>query len=597
MTEQNKNKLTTPWQVDLPIPLPEYPRPQMARENWQNLNGYWDYAILPQSLPKPDQFEGKILVPFSPESSLSGVEQVLQPDEKLWYRRIFEVNFDEDQIVLLHFGAVDFSCQLWVNGQEIGSHWGGFLPFSFDITTALKKGENEILLMVQDETEAALHQVGKQRLKPGGIWYSSISGIWQTVWLEVLSKTHIRSLKITPSVDLGQLELKASLSDETLSQPCQIEAIASFEGQEVGRLSGSPENPLIFELLDAKLWHPDHPHLYDLEVRLTIGGEVIDEVRSYFAMRKFGKIKDEKGYWRFTLNNEPIFQYGPLDQGYFPEGLYTAPSEKAMIFDIQYAKKIGCNMIRKHVKIEPLRWYHACDKLGMIVWQDMPNGGRTTKDMVVYFTFTSGIHRNDQNRLKRFGREDEQNRQEFETELQDMVETLYNSPCIAVWIPFNESWGQFHAIRIANWVKELDPSRLVDHASGWFDQGGGDFQSRHVYFKPLSARVPDHRVLAVTEFGGYTMQVDNHLYSENNRFGYRHFQDSESFTAAYLNLLETQVKPLISKGLCAAVYTQLTDIEIEINGFLTYDRKVEKIDAKILRQAHEGLIEEMGNRK
>ena len=321
------------------------------------------------------------------------------------------------------------------------------------------------------------------------------------------------------------------------------------------------------------------------------GEKQADQVTSYFAMRKFGKSKDEEGLWRFTLNNEPIFQYGPLDQGYFPDGLYTPPSEEAMLFDIDYAKKIGCNMIRKHVKVEPLRWYHACDKLGMIVWQDMPNGGRTTKDAVVLFTFTSGIHRYDQHRFKRFGREDPHNREEFRAELQDMIEVLYNSPCIAVWVPFNESWGQFQAIRIGDWVKTLDQTRLVDHASGWFDQGGGDFQSRHVYIKKLSARVADDRILAVTEFGGYTMQVDGHVYTESKRFGYGHYSSSASLTAAYLNLLEKQVKPLIAEGLCVAIYTQSTDIETEINGYLTYDRKVEKMDSKILRKAHRELIE------
>ena len=590
MTNLNINKLTTPWQPAQPIPWPEYPRPQMMRENWQNLNGLWDYCIQPQSSPQPTQYDGKILVPFAPESALSGVERVLQPDEKLWYQRQFEIDFEPEEVVMLHFGAVDFSCLVWVNGTQVGSHLGGYLPFSFDITSTLHAGQNTLLVMVRDETEAALHQKGKQRLHPGGIWYTSVSGIWQTVWLEVLPKKHIRSLKITPVIDANMLEVKVKVSDATLKSICQIEAIASFEGQEIGRVRSGLKSTLVFHIPDPKLWHPDHPYLYDLEVRIVEVDEPVDQVRSYFAMRKFGKTKDENGLWRFTLNNEPIFQYGPLDQGYFPDGLYTPPSEEAMLFDIEYARKIGCNMIRKHVKVEPLRWYHACDRLGMIVWQDMPNGGRTTKDAIVLFTFTSGIHRNDQQRFKRFGREDPQNREEFRAELQDMIETLYNCPCIGVWVPFNESWGQFQAIRIAEWVKLLDPTRLVDHASGWFDQGGGDFQSRHVYIKPLSARVPDERVLAVTEFGGYTMRVPDHVYSDRERFGYGHHRDKQSLTSAYLNLLEQQVKPLISKGLCAAIYTQTTDIETEINGFMTYDRKVEKMDAEILRLAHLDLI-------
>ncbi len=593
MTDLKINKLTTQWMPEEPIPLPQYPRPQMERPDWQNLNGLWDYAIQPASLPQPRQYDGKIMVPFAPEAALSGVERVLQPGEALWYRRQFETDFNPDQVVMLHFGAVDFSCQVWVNGNLVGDHWGGYLPFSFDITSALLDGQNELVVMVRDDTEAALHQKGKQRLQPGGIWYTSVSGIWQTVWLEVLPNQRICSLKITPSIDTGMLELKVKVSDQALVQGCQIVATAGFEGREVARASGGSKSTLILPIPDARLWHPDHPHLYDLEVRLLDGDQIVDRVGSYFAMRKFGKTKDKQGLWRFTLNNEPIFQFGPLDQGYFPEGLYTPPSEEAMLFDIQYAKKIGCNMIRKHVKVEPLRWYHACDKLGMIVWQDMPNGGRTTKDAVVYFTFTSGIHRFDQRRLKRFGREDPENRREFQEELKEMVQTLYNCPCIAVWVPFNESWGQFDAIRIGKWVKTLDPTRLVDHASGWFDQGGGDFQSRHVYVKPLSARVPDDRILAVTEFGGYTMQVDGHVYTESKRFGYGHFKDQTGLTAAYLRLLDEQVKPLISKGLCAAVYTQTTDIETEINGYLTYDRKVEKMDPDLLCEAHRDLIKQL----
>ncbi len=593
MTDLKINKLTTPWQPAFPIPLPEYPRPQMVREKWQNLNGWWNYTIQTASLPQPAQFTGEILVPFAPESALSGVERVLQPDEKLWYQRQFEVEHAPDQLVMLHFGAVDFSCQVWVNGKLIGDHRGGYLPFSFDVTSALHAGSNELIVTVQDETEKALHQKGKQRLQPHGIWYTSVSGIWQTVWLEILPKKHIRSLKITPSIDTSTLELKVSVSNDALKNHCLVEAIASFEGKEVARISGDLKSKLVFHIPETRLWHPDHPYLYDLEVLLLEDEKLVDQVQSYFAMRKFGKAKDKNGLWLFTLNNEPIFQYGPLDQGYFPDGLYTAPSEEAMLSDIEYIKKIGCNMIRKHVKVEPLRWYHACDKLGMIVWQDMPNGGHTTKDAVVLFTFTSGIHRFDQHRLQRFGRVDPHNREEFRAELQDMIETLYNSPCIAVWVPFNESWGQFHAIRIAESVKKLDPTRLVDHASGWFDQGGGDFQSRHVYVKPLSARIPDHRIMAVTEFGGYTLQVPDHVYTERKRFGYGHYLDAESLTTAYLDLLEKQVKPLIPKGLCVAIYTQLTDIETEINGYLTYDRRVEKMDAVILRQAHQRLISEL----
>jgi len=593
MLELVHHNLTTPWKVDQPIPLPEYPRPQLVRGDWQNLNGWWDCAIQNLDAPQPASFEEKILVPYAPESRLSGVEHVLQPDEKLWYRRTFFVTHNEDEVVHLHFGAVDFACELWVNGQEVGEHWGGYLPFSFDITRYLVEGENELVLACVDATEAEMHQKGKQRLEPGGIWYTSVSGIWQTIWLEVLPKHHIRNLKLTPNLDASNLLVEVSLSEGMDPTQVELEAIALFEGQEVARESITRSSQLLLNIPDPKKWHPDHPYLYDLTLRLKVDGVVVDEVGSYFGMRKYGKMRDEKGFWRFTLNDEPIFQFGPLDQGYFPEGLYTAPSEEAMLFDIAYAKKIGCNMIRKHVKVEPARWYYACDRLGMIVWQDMPNGGRTTKDAVVAFTFTSGIHRSDIRRLHRFGREEPENREEYRQELKELIDSLYHFPCISVWVPFNESWGQFHAIQTAYWVKGYDPTRLVDHASGWFDQGGGDFQSRHVYVKALSASQPDERILAVTEFGGYTMQVDGHVYTEKKRFGYGHYQDPASLTNAYLRLLEQQVKPLIPLGLSVAIYTQTTDIETEINGYLSYDRKVEKMDPNILRQAHLELYQAM----
>ena len=587
------HNLSTPWKVDQPIPLPEYPRPQLVRENWQNLNGWWDCVIQNRVDPQPKVFDEQILVPFAPESRLSGVERVLQPDEKIWYRRSFEAPHTKGEVVILHFGAVDFCCELFINGSRVGEHWGGYLPFSFDITRFLVEGENELVLACTDATEAELHQKGKQRLEPGGIWYTSVSGIWQTVWLEVLPRQHIQSLKLTPNLDACELLVEAILSEGLDCSRMEVKTIASFEGQEVARARAESANRLLLHIPEPKKWHPDHPFLYDLTVRLKVDGVVVDEVSSYFAMRKFGKTRDEKGFWRFTLNDEPIFQFGPLDQGYFPEGLYTAPSEEAMLFDIEYAKKIGCNMIRKHVKVEPARWYYACDRLGMIVWQDMPNGGRTTKDAIVAFTFTSGIHRSDIRRLNRFGREDPQNREEFNQELKQLIDHLYHFPCIAVWVPFNESWGQFHAIQTAYWVKGYDPTRLVDHASGWFDQGGGDFQSRHVYVKALSASQPDERILAVTEFGGYTMQVDGHVYTEKRRFGYGHQMDTASLTSAYLRLLAKQVKPLIPLGLSVAIYTQTTDIETEINGYLTYDRKVEKMDPEILRKAHMELYQAM----
>lgn len=582
--------LQTPWYPTEPLPLPEYPRPQMVREVWQNLNGWWDYAIRPIDQTQPSHYEGQIRVPFCVESALSGVEKVFKPSEKLWYRRTFVQDKKANERMLLHFGAVDFACEVWVNGVSVGTHWGGYLPFNFDISEAWQEGENELIVAVVDPTNDSYNQTGKQSLRPGGIWYSAVSGIWQTVWLELVPESYITSLKITPDIDEQKLELGVFLNDDRLADQLQIRAEVRFEGQKVAFAQGPAKEFLNIPIENPKLWHPDHPHLYDLTVVLMDGAVLQDKVESYFAMRKWGKIQDKNGYWRMTLNNEPIFMYGLLDQGYYPDGLYTPPSEEAMLFDIEYTKKIGCNVIRKHIKVEPLRWYAACDRLGMIVWQDMVNGGRTTKDMVVMFSFTSGIHRYDQHRFKRFGRQDSENRKQFEVEYVDMLNTLYNVPSIAVWVPFNESWGQFEALRIAKLTKEIDPTRLVDHASGWFDQGGGDFQSRHVYFKKLSASQPDHRILAVTEFGGYSYIVPGHVWSETKKFGYRHFKTREDLMKGYQQLLEEQVAPLIPRGLAAAIYTQTTDIEIEINGLLSYDRKVEKMDADFLLNLHQSII-------
>ncbi len=388
--------MKTLWEPAQPIPLPEYPRPQMTRPDWVNLNGWWDFAILPKDSPAPQTFEGKILVPYAVESLLSGVSKPLLPDQRLWYRRTFNRPVVEaGNRVFLHFGAVDYECNVWVNGRRIGAHRGGYLPFTFEFTDALVKEEND---------------------------------------------------------------------------------------------------------------------LYDLHVRLVRAGQVLDEVGSYFAMRKFGLVKAVDGHLRFTLNDKPLFLYGPLDQGYFPDGLYTPPSEDALLFDIEYARQIGCNMIRKHIKVEPLRWYYHCDRLGIIVWQDMLNGGLDDGDMVVALSQRLGFHHNDTFWLMRFGRADQANRDEYRADLQGMIDHLYNAACIAVWIPFNEGWGQFQANEVFAWVKAYDPTRLVDHASGWFDQGGGDFQSKHIYIEKMKRPKPDGRAFVISEFGEYSLMVPDHIW-------------------------------------------------------------------------------------
>lgn len=596
---QPHQDLRTTWNPDPSCPLPEYPRPQMARPGWINLNGPWEYAIQVVEERAPETYPGKILVPYPVESALSGVQRSLLPDEKLWYRRYFldprqqlqnEQDSQQGGRILLHFGAVDYLCAVWVNKHFAGKHHGGYLPFSLDITNLLQTGENELVVSVWDPTDAGLQQRGKQSLHPKGIWYTAVSGIWQTVWLETVPEVSIQSIKLTPDLEDQKLQVEAIIRGLPAGLNTGIWAEASSDGNVIASAGGWSDEIIELIIPDAILWEPGNPHLYDLRVQIIDKDLVVDEVSSYFGMRQFGLEQDAEGKMRFTLNGKPLFLYGPLDQGYFPDGLYTPPSEEAMLYDIEYVKSLGCNMIRKHIKVEPLRWYYHCDRLGMIVWQDMPNGGKIDGMLVAVLTQVFGFYRKDTRWLGRFGREDEDNRLEFREELQEMVDHLYNAPCIAVWVPFNESWGQFHAHHISEWLKAYDPTRLVDHASGWFDQGSGDFSSKHIYFKKLKAPKADGRAFALSEFGGYSLKAPGHMWDEDKKFGYRFYNSAQELTEAYLALLRDELEPLIPQGLSAAIYTQTTDVEIEINGFLTYDRKVEKMDSQALRSAHQKLM-------
>ncbi len=557
--------MNTEWtsKVDRIAPLPEYPRPQMVRENWMSLNGPWDYAITEEKT-LPERFDGEITVPFSPETILSGVHRTLECGQYLWYRR--EVALPPEAAgrrVLLHFGAVDQMADVWVNGKQAASHVGGYLPFEADITPELEGERFTIVVRVMDETDKGYHTRGKQKTKRGGIWYTPQSGIWQSVWLEYVPQSYIRSLRITPRFDEAEVEITADVVG------CES-AVAHFGGAD-------HELPAHIPLPDFEPWSPENPKLYDFTVTC---GE--DEVKSYFAMRKFSVEKDGNGVPRLFLNNAPYFHNGLLDQGYWPDGLYTAPTDEAMIRDIRLAKDSGFNMLRKHIKVEPLRWYYHCDRLGMLVWQDMPCGGRNYSPAIVAAPLVTGLHLSDKAHAL-FGRKDELGRHEFREELIDMVNTLYNCPCIAMWVIFNEGWGQFDAKDMTEALRFVDNTRTIDHASGWHDQGVSDVKSEHVYFRPYRFR-PDKkgRAVVLSEFGGYACRIWDHVFNDQS-FGYKKHDTTEQLAGALNDLFHKQILPARELGLAAAVYTQLSDVEDELNGLVTYDRKVVKVEPERMR--------------
>jgi len=571
-------KIMTRWaqEVTPDNVWPEYPRPMMVRKEWLNLNGLWDYAIQPKDQDQPQKFDGKILVPFPVESALSGVKKAVGPDNRLWYQRTFDIPHQwTGKRVLIHFGAVDWDATVWVNGSQVGSHRGGYDPFSFDITDALKKsGPQKIVISVWDPTDKGYQPRGKQVLDPEGIWYTSVTGIWQTVWLEPVPEVSIKNIDITTDIDSGLVTLTAHGQGHNIQKSTphnyRIIAVASQGQDKVSSVEGALDAPMQLKIENPNLWSPNSPFLYDLKITLNHNGYDIDTVVSYFGMRKIELKKDQAGVNRLFLNNQALFQYGPLDQGWWPDGLYLAPTDEALRYDIEVLKKLGCNMLRKHVKVEPQRFYYWCDKLGLLIWQDMPNGdkhiGPKNPDLV----------------------RSPDSVKQYKLELKRMIDAFGNHPCIVMWVPFNEGWGQFDTAAIVSWLKKHDPTRLVNNTSGWIDRGVGDVNDIHKYPGPGMAELEPHRAVVLGEFGGLGLPVKDHTWQDEKNWGYRSFKNSEELTTAYVNLIN-KLRPLIKKGLAAAVYTQTTDVEIEVNGLMTYDRVLIKMDIDQVRAANEKL--------
>lgn len=569
-----EGKIMTRWakNVTSHTAHPEYPRPQMKRKEWLNMNGIWEYAIRSDEEKAPEQYDGSILVPFPVESALSGVKKLVGKENRLWYRRIFTVPKDwAKKRVLLNFEAVDWETTVWINGRQMGIHRGGYDPFAFDITSALKKrGNQEIVLSVWDPTDEGTQPRGKQVRNPRGIWYTSVTGIWGTVWLEPVEQMHVESLRIVPDIDTDEVHVIVSCQDKALGYHAEI--AVSGEGSDEIKAKGLVGQKISLALQDPRLWTPDSPFLYDLKVLLKdTKDREIDRIESYFGMRKISVEKDESGINRLFLNNKVQFMIGPLDQGWWPDGLYAAPTDEALRYDLEVTKQLGMNMLRKHVKIEPRRFYYWCDKLGLLVWQDMPNGdafiGREGKDL----------------------ERSPESAGQFETELSRMIDSLYNHPSIVMWVPFNEGWGQYDTARIVDWIEQLDPTRLVNNASGWADRGVGDVHDVHAYPGPdAPANEPD-RAAVLGEFGGLGLPIKGHTWQDEKNWGYKSFERAEDLTQAYRELIQ-KLRGLKEAGLSAAIYTQTTDVEIEVNGLMTYDRAIIKMNkeqiSNINRELH-----------
>jgi beta-galactosidase/beta-glucuronidase len=571
------DKIKTVWaeKIDLQNVLSEYPRPLLERPDWKNLNGLWDYAVLPVGQVEPEHFDGKILVPFAVESSLSGVQKEVGQDKELWYSRTFTVPAAwKNKNLILHFGAVDWKTEIYLNDIKIGTHTGGYTPFCFDITAFLKSGEQKLVLKVWDPTDKSFQPRGKQVSKPNGIWYTAVTGIWQTVWLEPVNEKHIVSVKTVSDIDKGQLSV--SVDAKNTAAYDIIEVKLSDGGKVISTVKSVVSEKVELNVPDAKLWSPDAPFLYDLEVNLYSNGKLADKIKSYCAMRKISTHRDSKGIVRLQLNNKDRFHFGPLDQGWWPDGLYTAPTDEALAFDIVKTKELGFNMIRKHVKVEPARWYYHCDRLGILVWQDMPSGGEGGPQWQMFQHFTGSD----------FVRTKESENNYFK-EWKEIIDLLYSNPSVVVWVPFNEAWGQFKTPEVVAWTKSYDPSRLVNPASGGNHYQTGDILDLHHYPNPKLFLYDAERATVLGEYGGIGLPIENHVWQPEN-WGYVKLKTSKEATDQFVIYAE-DLKTLIINGFSGAVYTQTTDVEGEVNGLMTYDRKEIKLDAERLKKINQEI--------
>jgi len=569
------NRIKTQWadKVNPANPLPEYPRPQLVRDQWQNLTGMWEYVIRPKGNAIPGNYEGRILVPFAIESSLSGVQKPVGENNELWYHRTFTIPATwKAKRIMLNFGAVDWKADVWINNIKAGSHTGGYTPFSIDITACIAKGgEQDIVVRVWDPSDAGYQPHGKQVNNPEGIWYTSVTGIWQTVWIEPVDAAHIGQLKTVPDVDGSSLSVLASVTGALPGDQVEVKALENGKVISEGRaLAGQP---VLLDIPQPKLWSPETPYLYDMVVTLWRSQVAADVVKSYFGMRKISSKRDENGIVRLQLNNRDYFQFGPLDQGWWPDGLYTAPGDEALLFDITKTKDLGFNMIRKHVKVEPARWYYHCDRAGILVWQDMPSGDRSPHwQMRNYFNGKE---------FERSAASEENYRREWK----EIIDMCYSNPCVVTWVPFNEAWGQFKTPEIVEWTKNYDPSRLVNPASGGNHYDTGDMLDIHNYPDPIIAMFDGKRACVLGEYGGIGLAINDHLWEQDRNWGYVQYKTSEEATDAYIRLAE-KLKLYIPTCYSAAVYTQTTDVEIEVNGLMTYDRKVIKLNEERIRKVN-----------